>query len=178
MSGDDRAENRKVAHLQGMTMPATALQATDGSVVNLQEPGLMVVYAYPRTSSPDGQALAGWDEIPGARGCTPQSCAFRDHFQELTRLGVDRVFGVSTQTTAYQREAAKRLHLPFPLISDSSLEFASALELPTFEVSGLRLLRRLTMIIENGRIRHVIYPVFPPEQNAEAVILWLRQHQA
>jgi peroxiredoxin len=93
-------------------------------------------------------------------------------------LGVDRVFGVSTQTTAYQREAAKRLHLPFPLISDSSLEFASALELPTFEVSGLRLLRRLTMIIENGRIRHVIYPVFPPEQNAEAVILWLRQHQA
>lgn len=161
------------SHLQGIDMPALTLPATDGTMVSFDQPGLTVIYAYPRTSPPDGAALDGWDAIPGARGCTPQSCAFRDHYAELSKLGASRVFGLSTQTTDYQREAAERLHLPFPLLSDSGLSLAGALRLPTFETGGLTLLKRLTMIIENGRIVHVFYPVFPPDQNAQAVIDWL-----
>ncbi|AYD02663.1 peroxiredoxin [Neorhizobium sp. NCHU2750] len=165
-------------HLAGMALPDVVLRATDGTMVDLRDGGLAVVYAYPRTSPADGKALAGWDEIPGARGCTPQSCAFRDHFAELRELGVDRVFGLSTQTTEYQMEAVERLHLPFPLLSDHLLHFTSALRLPTFEAGGLVLMKRLTMIIEAGRIRHVFYPVFPPQQNAQAVIEWLRAGKA
>lgn len=165
------------AHLKGMDMPELTLPATDGSSVSLNQPGLTVIYAYPRTSPPDGEALDGWDEIPGARGCTPQSCAFRDHFAELKQLGATRVFGLSTQTTEYQKEAAARLHLPFPLLSDSGLSLTDALRLPTFEAAGLTLLKRLTMIIDNGRIAHVFYPVFPPEKNAQAVIDWLRSRK-
>lgn len=163
-----------VKHLLGMEVPRIALQATDATTVDLCGPGLSVVYAYPRTSPPGGNALDGWDAIPGARGCTPQSCAFRDHFAELKELGVSRLFGLSTQTTEYQREAAERLHLPFPLLSDYSLRLASALGLPMFQASGLTLLRRLTMIIQAGVIRHVFYPVHPPEENADAVISWLK----
>jgi peroxiredoxin len=163
-----------VKHLFGMEVPRIALQATDATTVDLCGPGLSVVYAYPRTSPPGGDALDGWDAIPGARGCTPQSCAFRDHFAELKELGVSRLFGLSTQTTEYQREAAERLHLPFPLLSDHSLRLASALGLPMFQASGLTLLRRLTMIIQAGVIRHVFYPVHPPEENADAVISWLK----
>lgn len=163
-----------VKHLLGMEVPRIALQATDATAVDLCGPGLSVVYAYPRTSPPGGNALDGWDAIPGARGCTPQSCAFRDHFAELKELGVSRLFGLSTQTTEYQREAAERLHLPFPLLSDHSLRLASALGLPMFQASGLTLLRRLTMIIQAGVIRHVFYPVHPPEENADAVISWLK----
>ena len=163
-----------VKHLLGMEVPRIALQATDATTVDLCGPGLSVVYAYPRTSPPGGDALDGWDAIPGARGCTPQSCAFRDHFAELKELGVSRLFGLSTQTTEYQREAAERLHLPFPLLSDHSLRLASALGLPMFQASGLTLLRRLTMIIQAGVIRHVFYPVHPPEENADAVISWLK----
>lgn len=158
-------------------MPELTLPATDGTSVSLNQPGLTVIYAYPRTSPPDGAGLDGWDTIPGARGCTPQSCAFRDHFAELKQLGASRVFGLSTQTTDYQKEAAARLHLPFPLLSDSTLSLAGALHLPTFEAGGLTLLKRLTMIIENGRIAHVFYPVFPPDQNAQAVIDWLREQR-
>ncbi|OAE41728.1 peroxiredoxin [Agrobacterium tumefaciens] len=163
-----------VEHLLGMEVPRIALQATDGTAVDLCGPGISVVYAYPRTSPPGGKALDGWDAIPGARGCTPQSCAFRDHFAELKALGASHLFGLSTQTTEYQREAAERLHLPFPLLSDHSLRLASALGLPMFKASGLTLLRRLTMIIQAGVIRHVFYPVHPPEKNAEAVISWLK----
>lgn len=163
-----------VKHLFGMEVPRIALQATDATTVDLCGPGLSVVYAYPRTSPAGGDALDGWDAIPGARGCTPQSCAFRDHFAELKELGVSRLFGLSTQTTEYQREAAERLHLPFPLLSDHSLRLASALGLPMFQASGLTLLRRLTMIIQAGVIRHVFYPVHPPEKNADAVISWLK----
>ncbi len=161
-------------HLLGMEVPRIALQATDGTTVDLCSPGLSVVYAYPRTSPPGGRALDGWDAIPGARGCTPQSCAFRDHFVELKELGVSHLFGLSTQTSEYQREAAERLHLPFPLLSDHSLLLASALGLPRFHAGGLILLRRLTMIIQTGVIRHVFYPVHPPEKNADAVISWLK----
>lgn len=165
--------DNEAVHLLGMGMPGVVLNATDSTTVDLRGPGLSVVYAYPRTSPPDGCAFDGWDEIPGARGCTPQSCAFRDHFAELRRLGVGRLFGLSTQTTEYQKEAAERLHLPFPLLSDNSLSLANALDLPTFEAGGFTLLKRLTMIIEDGTIKHVFYPVYLPDENAEAVIAWL-----
>jgi peroxiredoxin len=162
------------SHLPGMQMPSISLPTTDRSSANLSElPGLVVVYAYPRTGIPGIENPVGWDLIPGARGCTPQSCAFRDHFAELKTLGVDRVFGLSTQETAYQREAADRLHLPFPILSDERLNLTEALRLPTFQTSGMTLLKRLTLVIEDGKIEHVFYPVFPPDRNASAVIAWL-----
>ncbi|MFL5379992.1 MAG: peroxiredoxin [Myxococcales bacterium] len=161
-------------HLPGMTMPAVGLPATDGRTVDLSKlPGRTVVYAYPRTGKPGVPNPTGWDMIPGARGCSPQSCAFRDHFAELQRLGVAHLFGLSTQDTAYQAEAAARLHLPFPLLSDAGLALTRALRLPTFEVDGMTLLKRLTLVIDGGRIAHVFYPVFPPDQNAAAVVEWL-----
>jgi peroxiredoxin len=116
-----------------------------------------------------------WDAIPGARGCTPQACNFRDHYQELSQPGIE-VFGLSTQTTDYQREMAERLHLPFAILSDDRFELCDALRLPTFEVEGLRLLKRLTLIIRGGRIEHVLYPVFPSDRSADDVLLWLRDH--
>lgn len=161
-------------HLPGMELPSIVLAATDGRSVDLSRlPGRNVVYAYPRTGQPGIPNPDGWDLIPGARGCSPQSCAFRDHYAELQRLGVVRVFGLSTQDTAYQLEAATRLHLPFPILSDERLELTRALRLPTFEASGMTLLKRLTMVIDDGRITHVFYPVFPPDQNAAAVVAWL-----
>jgi len=132
-----------------------------------------VVYIYPRTGRPDVDPPTGWNQIPGARGCTPQSCAFRDHHAELAALGA-RVFGLSTQTTDYQKEAAERLHLPFPLLSDEALTFAEQLGLPTFVVDGMTLIKRLTLIVRDGVIVHVFYPVFPPDRNAEDVAAWLR----
>jgi peroxiredoxin len=161
-------------HLRGMTMPEVALPATDGRTVDLSKlPGRTVVYAYPRTGKPGVPNPIGWDMIPGARGCSPQSCAFRDHFAELQRLGVGQLFGLSTQDTAYQAEAAARLHLQFPLLSDAGLALARALRLPTFEVDGMTLLKRITLVIDGGGITHVFYPVFPPDQNAAVVVEWL-----
>ena len=161
------------AHLVGMRVPSLLLPATSGGAVDLASlTGRTVVYCYPRTGLPDRPSPHGWDEIPGARGCTPQSCAFRDHHQELQTLGA-RVFGLSTQTTDYQREAAERLHLPFPLLSDSNLAFTDALRLPTFEFYGARLLKRVTLILRDGSIEHEFYPVFPPDRNAEEVVTWL-----
>jgi peroxiredoxin len=162
------------SHLVGMRMPSVPLAATNGTSVDLSSlPGLVVVYAYPRTGIPGVENPAGWDLIPGARGCTPQSCAFRDHFAELKALGVHRLFGLSTQDTAYQREAANRLHLPFPILSDEHLTLTAALRLPTFETSGMTLLKRLTLVIRDAKIEHVFYPVFPPDRNASDVIAWL-----
>jgi peroxiredoxin len=162
-------------HLTGKRLPDLALAATDGGRVNLAGlAGRTVVYIYPRTGRP-GQALPpGWDGIPGARGCTPQSCAFRDHFAELKGLGVAHLFGLSTQDTAYQQEAVERLHLPFPILSDEHLAFTRALELPTFEVAGMTLLKRMALVIDDGVIRKVFYPVFPPDRNAADVVAWLR----
>jgi peroxiredoxin len=166
------------AHLPGMALPSVPLPATDGSTVDPAAlPGRTVLYVYPRTGRPDEEVPAGWDEIPGARGCTPQSCAFRDHHAELRELGAG-VYGLSTQDTDYQREAATRLHLPFELLSDEQLAFAEALGLPTFEADGMTLLKRLTLIIEDGRIEKVFYPVFPPGKNAEEVLAWLREQGA
>lgn len=158
-------------HLRGMALPDLALPATIGGTVRLRDlSGLAVIFAYPRTGQP-GQALPdGWDMIPGARGCTPQACSFRDLFADLRALGVDHVFGLSTQDQAYQAEAATRLHLPYALLSDADLALAQALRLPTFEAGGAVLLRRLTMMCRDGVIEEVIYPVFPPDQSAAQVV--------
>ena len=164
------------AHLMGMTLPSVRLPATDGSSVDLSAPpGRTILYAYPRTGQPGADNPAGWDMIPGARGCSPQSCEFRDHFAELRRLGVDAVFGLSTQDTAYQQEAAQRLRLPFPLLSDAAGALTRALDLPTFVAAGMTLLRRFTLVIDGGTVTHVFYPVFPPDRNAADVAAWLSQ---
>ncbi len=165
-------------HLPGMRMPDLALPATDGSVFNLAKlGGRTVVYAYPRTGRPGGQLPTGWDAIPGARGCTPQSCGFRDHFADLQKAGVAHLFGLSTQDTAYQREAAGRLHLPFALLSDEKLALVRALRLPIFEIDGMTLLKRLTLVIDEGTITHAIYPVFPPDKSAGETLAWLQANQ-
>ena len=167
-------DDGEARHLVGSMVPFLPLPSTKGGQVNLAEiPGRCVVYAYPMTRNPDTPLPDGWDMLPGAKGCTPQSCSFRDHALELKKLGVDEVFGVSTQDTAYQREAAERLHLPFALLSDKERSLTHAMRLPTFEISGMILLRRLTMIIRDGKIEHVFYPVFPPDQNVVEVIDWL-----
>jgi peroxiredoxin len=162
-------------HLPGTRILPVSLMSTAGETVDLSAlPGRTVVYCYPLMGRPDGEMPQGWDEIPGARGCTPQSCAFRDQHEELRALGA-RVFGLSAQSTGYQREAVERLHLPYELLSDEDLVFAEALSLPTFEAEGMVLLKRLTMVIDDGRIGKVFYPVFPPDKSAEEVIGWLRQ---
>jgi len=162
-------------HLQGLKLPALALSATDGTQIDLAAlPGRTLLYIYPRTGRPGQPLPEGWDGIPGARGCTPQSCAFRDHFVELKQLGVVTVFGLSTQDSDYQREVVERLHLPFLLLSDVGLTFTRALNLPTFEVAGMVLLKRMALVIDDGIIGKVFYPVFPPDKNAEEVVTWLR----
>ncbi|MBV9636932.1 MAG: peroxiredoxin [Methylobacteriaceae bacterium] len=163
------------AHLSGMRLPSVRLPATDGSSLDLGAlPGLSVLYFYPRTGRPGEPLPEGWDAIPGARGCTPQSCAFRDHFAEFQALGVAHVFGISTQDTAYQKEVAVRLHLPFRLLSDADFELTRTLSLPTFVTSGMTLLKRLTIIARDSVIETVFYPVFPPDRNAADVIAALR----
>lgn len=164
------------AHLDGMRLPALMLPRTDGGTTDLAAlRGLQVIYVYPMTGRPDAPLPDGWDVIPGARGCTPQSCAFRDHHAELAALGAG-VFGLSSQRSDYQQEAAARLHLPFPLLSDDSLQLKAALRLPTFTAAGLELYRRLTLITDDARIVKVFYPVFPPDRNAADVLAWLKEH--
>jgi peroxiredoxin len=163
-------------HLPGARMASVPLQATNGDMVDLSAiRGRVVVYAYPRTGRPGVENPDGWDMIPGARGCTPQSCSFRDHFAELKALGVDHLFGLSTQDPGYQREAAERLHLPFAILSDEHLKLTRAMNLPTFQTSGMTLLKRFTLVINNGSVEHVFYPVFPPDRSANDVIEWLCQ---
>ena len=163
------------AHLTGMPLPPFELAATDGSRIRLDRlPGRVVVYAYPRTGVPGEDPLvADWDAIPGARGCTPESCSFRDHHSELRAAGASLLFGLSTQDTDYQREAAERLHLPFALLSDADLEITKAMRLPTFEAAGQTLLKRFTLVISDAHVEHVFYPVFPPDTHAEEVLGWL-----
>ena len=164
--------------LVGRSVPPISLPATDGSTVRLDAPdaGRTVVFAYPLTGRPDAEfpgGLAAWDTIPGARGCTLQACAYRDHHAELVASGV-RVFGLSTQDPAYQLEMAERLDLPFPILSDERLELQRALGSPTFEHAGLTLFKRHTLVIRDARIEHVFYPVFPSDRDAEQVLAWLR----
>jgi peroxiredoxin len=163
-------------HLTGMRLPDLALPAIAGGAVNLAKlKGRTVLYLYPRTGVPGVDLPPGWNDIPGARGCTPQSCGFRDHFAELKALGVAQVFGLSTQDTAYQQEAASRLHLPFPILSDATLAFTKALTLPTLSVAGMTLLKRMALVIDDGMITKVFYPVFPPDKNAADVIAWIQE---
>jgi peroxiredoxin len=165
------------AHLPGRAMPSLSLPSTDGREITLSElgPGRTVLYVYPRTGQPGAALPDGWDEIPGARGCTPEACGFRDHHAELLAAGAGAVYGLSSQDTGYQREVVERLHLPFPLISDEQLRLAGELELPTFTIGGMTLYRRLTMVVTDGRIEHVFYPIFPPDEHAQQVVDWLRQ---
>jgi peroxiredoxin len=161
-------------HLVGAVVPAIALRATTGETIRLDElEGRTVLFCYPRTGRPDEELPPGWNAIPGARGCTPEACGFRDAHQQFTELGV-RVLALSTQEPDYQREMADRLHLPFPALSDERLELTRELGLPTFETSGWTLLKRLTLVIHDGRIAHVFYPVFPPDTHAAAVLGWLK----
>lgn len=164
------------AHLEGSDLPVLALASTSGRNVALrdQPSAFTVFYCYPRTGRPGQELPTDWNLIPGARGCTPQSCAFRDHRAELDRLGAV-VYGISTQDTDYQREAVERLHLPFELLSDADLALAKALKLPTFSVDGMTLLKRVTFIAAGNRIEKVFYPVFPPDRNAGDVIAWLEE---
>ncbi len=166
------SDDGATAHLEGMKIPPLSLMATDDTSVTLSAlPGRTVVFAYPRTGEPGKIALVDdWDMIPGARGCTPQTCAFRDLFAELKAAGAAHVFGLSTQSNAYQTEMASRLHLPFPVLSDEKLALTRALDLPTMEVAGLTLIKRLALVIDDARITHVFYPVFPPDRNAGDVL--------
>lgn len=163
-------------HLMGTAVPPIGLAATDGSEVRLDQlAGMTIVYAYPWTGRPGEPLLSdNWDLIPGARGCTPETCAFRDHHADLLAAGAAAVYGLSTQDTDYQRELAERLHLPFPILSDAELELTRALDLPTFEVAGRVLIRRLTLALRDGRIERVWYPVFPPDGHAAEVVGDLR----
>jgi peroxiredoxin len=164
-------------HLRGMAMPDLELPSTANRRVNLSKIGAprIVVYAYPMTGRPGKILPAGWDDIPGARGCTPETCGFRDHHKDLATLHTE-VFGVSTQSTEYQQEMVKRLEVPFDVLSDEHFALTHALRLPTFTVEGMTLMKRLTLVVTNGRIEHVFYPVFPPDKHAEEVIAWLKSH--
>jgi peroxiredoxin len=163
-------------HLTGMMIPPVSLRATNDTAVTLSElAGRTVVFGYPRTGEPGKIGLVDdWDMIPGARGCTPQTCSFRDLFAELKAAGAKHVFGLSTQSNEYQTEMAGRLHLPFPVLSDKQLELSDALSLPTMDVADQTMIRRLAMIIDDGKITHVFYPVFPPDRNAGDVLEWLK----
>jgi peroxiredoxin len=164
-------------HLKGMALPDLELPSTSNRRVNLSKVAAqrVVIYAYPMTGRPDRQLPQGWDDIPGARGCTPETCGFRDHHKDLAKLQTE-VFGISTQDTPYQQEMVKRLEVPFEVLSDEHMEFARALKLPTFTVEGMTMLKRLTLVARNGRIEQVFYPVFPPDKHAEEVIAWLKKH--
>ncbi|HKG38682.1 MAG TPA: peroxiredoxin [Conexibacter sp.] len=163
-----------------MRLPTLALPATTGGEIDLAavaaDAGTLVLYLYPRTGTPGEPSPDGWDAIPGARGCTPQSCAFRDHAGDLAALGA-RVIGLSAQSAEEQAAFVKREHLPFALLSDPALRLAHELRLPTFEAAGMRLYRRITLVIEDGAIAKVFYPVFPPDRNAADVLTWLRERR-
>jgi peroxiredoxin len=166
-------------HLPGVALPSLSLPSAADEEIDLAEAarGTLVVYCYPRTGRPGQPLPPNWNDIPGARGCTPQSCAFRDHFAEIDRLGA-RVLGLSAQSLEDQVEFADRVRLPYPLLSDPGLALAEAIRLPTFEVAGMRLYRRLTLIARQGRIAKVFYPVFPPDRNAANVVSWLSERGA
>ncbi|TCV82897.1 peroxiredoxin [Sulfurirhabdus autotrophica] len=164
------------SHLAGMKLPSIYLPSTSGQLVDCS--GLnqrVVLYCYPMTGRPDVSLPEGWDDIPGARGCTPEACGFRDHYQEVKTLGTE-IYGLSTQKTAYQQETVARLHLPYALLSDADYSFTKALKLPVFEVDSVVLIKRLTLIVMQGVIEHVFYPVFPPDKHAAEVLTWLRSH--
>jgi len=158
-------------HLNQLIIPDLKLNSTDDTTVSLSNlKGITVIYVYPMTGVPGKELPEGWDEIPGARGCTPQSCSFRDNFSKLKKLGVNNIFGLSTQSTEYQKELATRLHLPYTILSDEKLEFSKKLKLPMFKVLKMNLLKRITLILKDNKIIKYFYPIFPPTKNIEDVI--------
>ena len=164
-------------HLEGMKFPELDLLSTNDRTINLgAEKGLSVIYFYPMIGNPDSPPMVGWNEIPGARGCTPQSCEYKNHLSELRNLGVGNVFGASAQDIGEQKESQERLHLPFELLNDSEFKLTNALQLPTFNYEGKKLIKRLTTVVDNGKIIKVFYPVFPPNENAARVIDWLKEN--
>lgn len=167
-------------HLVGCRMPALALPGTAGGTVALDAlgEGRTVLYCYPLTGRPDTDVPEGWDSIPGARGCTAQACGFRDHHDDLAALGVARVLGLSSQDTGYQQEVVARLRLPFAMLSDPALSLAASLGLPTFEAGGDVLHARITLVVRDGVVEHVFYPVFPPDRHAGEVLRWLADNPA
>ncbi len=170
---DDGSTN----HLKGMKLPNVSLIGTNGKTVNFGDiKGKLVIYCYPMTGQPNVALPDGWDQIPGARGCTPQSCSFRDHYQELQALGAE-VVGLSVQTAEYQKEMADRLHLSFPVVSDVNYQFQKALNMPTFVAAGMTLLKRVTLITSNGVIEAVHYPIFPSDSDPSWVIDYLNSHK-
>jgi peroxiredoxin len=163
-------------HLKGLRLPTVSLKATNGTTINFGDIfSRLVIYCYPMTGQPNVALPDGWDQIPGARGCTPQSCSFRDHYQELQALGAE-VVGLSVQTTEYQKEMVDRLHLPFPVVSDSDYQFQKALNMPTFIAAGMALLKRVTLIANHGVIEAVHYPIFPSDSDPGWVIDYLKMH--
>jgi len=165
------------AHLINFRIPSLELQVTNDGLVDLSRlSGRNVLFCYPRTGRPNEPVPADWDAIPGARGCTPQACSFRDSYQALIEAGADRIFGLSSQDTDYQEEAAERLHLPYGLLSDNRLLFGRALRLPTFDFANMTLIKRLTLIIDQGVITKLFYPVFPPDESANETLHWLKEH--
>ena len=165
------------AHLKGLKIPPLALVTTAGSTVDFSSlTGRSVIFCYPKTGLPGKEPPAAWNEIPGARGCTPQNCGFRDEYASLQRAGVKQLFGVSTQSSSYQKEAAERLQLPYLLVSDEKKALTHALDLPTFDFEGETLIKRLTLIVDDGVITHVLYPVFPPDKSAADTLAWINQH--
>jgi peroxiredoxin len=170
---DDGSTN----HLKGLKLPNLSLNASNGKAINLADiKGKLVVYCYPMTGQPNVALPEGWDQIPGARGCTPQSCSFRDHYQELQELGAE-VLALSVQSTEYQKEMVDRLHLPFQVVSDVNYQFQKALNLPTFVAAGMKLLKRVTLIANNGVIEAVHYPIFPSDSDPSWVIDYLKSHR-
>jgi peroxiredoxin len=167
-------------HLPGRTMPNLSLPSTDGGEVELSTlgPGLTVLYVYPLNGRPGVDLPEGWDSIPGARGCTPEACGFRDHYGELQAAGAGALFGLSSQSTDYQAEFAERIGLPFALLSDTRLELAQALDLPTFTAQQQRLYKRMTLVLRGSVIEHVFYPIFPPDKHAAEVLRWMRDRHA
>jgi peroxiredoxin len=171
---DDGSTN----HLRGMRLPHISLKTTYGKTIDFGDiKGKFVIYCYPMTGQPNVALPDGWDQIPGARGCTPQSCSFRDHYQEFQALGTE-VVGLSVQSTEYQKEMADRLHLPFPVASDANYEFQKALNMPTFVAAGMTLLKRVTLITNNGVIEAVHYPIFPSDSDPAWVIDYLKTYQS
>lgn len=168
------ADDGAAEHLPGIPLPALTYDATDGSTVRLDDlgPGRTVLYLYPKTGRPGVAMPPGWDEIPGARGCTTEACDFRDHHRKLLVAGAARVYGLSSQSPAYQAEAVERLRLPYSLLADPELRLAAALDLPTFSAGGERLYERLSLIVRDGSVEHVFYPVFPPNEHAQEVLAW------
>jgi peroxiredoxin len=163
-----------LSHLNNYTIKQVKLKSTDDKLVELSEiKGLTIIYIYPMTGQPDKPLPDNWDNIPGARGCTPQSCSFRDNFNQLKKLNVDNIFGLSTQNNQYQKEMVKRLSLPYKVLSDEKLEFANQLKLPIFEVKNMKLIKRITLILNNNKIIKYFYPVFPPDKNVNDVIKFL-----